>query len=775
MTSGVRKLVKMRPVPIFQSQQPRLATGALLVVVAITLLASLRSATLAQAIDEPAKPADSQPDAKVAPGPADAKVDAFPAIELGAGRLIRVRLPLVGNADKHVESAIKRARDKLISLPGRGDRRPILILEFSPARREAGFGEGTDYSRALSLAKFLTSKDLAAIKTVAYVPRTIKGHGVLVALACEEIVMHPDAEIGAAGADENGPLTDVTLNYYREIASMRRPAYVPIVLGMLDKRIEALKVETDTGIEFIERDQLDDLKEKRTIIAQEAIFPAGSLISLNGRDGREYGFVRLLANNANELARGLALPPEAVIEDQSLVGDWRPVMITIDEPITQPLIRQLESVIGAEIKQRGVNWIGVRIESTGGELADCLALANKLSALRGDEVQTVAYVPAEASGGAALVALSCDQLVMHPNARLGGGIAELDPAAITEATEAIRAQWGNGAALGWSLPAAIIDPKLEVFTYHNTQTGDTRYFSEEEAAAQADKEKWRQGLIIKPAGEALQLTSQRAKELDVAWQVVDTFDEFKSLYGFEDEPREARPNWALVLIEALASPALAALLLVIAFVGIYVELHAPGIGAGAFVSAVAFLLYFWSNFLHGSANWLEILLFVCGLFFLLLELLVLPGFGIFGLGGSVMMLVALVLASQTMFLPQTESQLVELRRSLTIVTAAAAITVVAAIALRRYLPQAPLFRMLLLNPTSEEELVDLDYRESVADYSHLVGQQGTSTTNLMPAGKADFDGELIDVIADGLPIDHGQRVVVVKARGSRVLVKPIDV
>jgi membrane-bound serine protease (ClpP class) len=71
-------------------------------------------------------------------------------------------------------------------------------------------------------------------------------------------------------------------------------------------------------------------------------------------------------------------------------------------------------------------------------------------------------------------------------------------------------------------------------------------------------------------------------------------------------------------------------------------------------------------------------------------------------------------------------------------------------------------------------LVDLDYREALADFSHLVGQQGTATTNLMPAGKAEFDGQLVDVIAEGMPIDRGQSVVVVKARGNRVLVRAVN-
>jgi membrane-bound ClpP family serine protease len=275
-------------------------------------------------------------------------------------------------------------------------------------------------------------------------------------------------------------------------------------------------------------------------------------------------------------------------------------------------------------------------------------------------------------------------------------------------------------------------------------------------------------------GEPLRLAANRAHELEVASNVVGSFDEFKQLYGFDSDPRVAEPNWALELVEALSSPALAVLLLVIGFVGIYVELHTPGVGVGAFVAALAFMLFFWSNFLHGTAGWLEVLLFLGGVSFLLLELLVLPGFGVFGLGGGAMILASLVLASQTFVFPHTELQRAQMRHSLTIVATATVCVVAAAFLLRRYLPHAPFLRTLLLSPTSEEELLELDYREALADFSHLIGQYGTATTNLMPAGKADFDGRLVDVIAEGMPIDRGQRVVVVKTRGNRVVVRSVN-
>jgi membrane-bound ClpP family serine protease len=186
------------------------------------------------------------------------------------------------------------------------------------------------------------------------------------------------------------------------------------------------------------------------------------------------------------------------------------------------------------------------------------------------------------------------------------------------------------------------------------------------------------------------------------------------------------------------------------------------------------MLFFWSNFLHGTAGWLEVMLFVGGVIFLLIEMLVLPGFGIFGLGGGLMILASLVLASQTFVLPQSDSELKELRHSLTLVAAATLCVVVAGVMLRRYLPHAPVFRTLLLEPAAEEDLIDLDHREALADFSHLIGQQGIATTNLMPSGKAEFEGLLVDVIAEGLPIERGQAVVVAKARGNRVVVHAVD-
>ena len=71
------------------------------------------------------------------------------------------------------------------------------------------------------LANFLTGDELNAAKTVAYLPQSIQGHAVLVVMACDDIIMAPDATIGPAGIDKS-QISETIRAAYREIAGRRR-------------------------------------------------------------------------------------------------------------------------------------------------------------------------------------------------------------------------------------------------------------------------------------------------------------------------------------------------------------------------------------------------------------------------------------------------------------------------------------------------------------------------------------------------------------------------
>jgi membrane-bound serine protease (ClpP class) len=96
-----------------------------------------------------------------------------------------------------------------------------------------------------------------------------------------------------------------------------------------------------------------------------------------------------------------------------------------------------------------------------------------------------------------------------------------------------------------------------------------------------------------------------------------------------------------------------------------------------------------------------------------------------------------------------------------------------AMLMRRYLPHTPLFSHMVLVPPSGAELEDLAHREALVDLEHLLGSKGRATTQLTPSGKARFDNELVDVIADGEVISRGAEVLVVAVQGNRVVVRSV--
>ena len=223
---------------------------------------------------------------------------------------------------------------------------------------------------------------------------------------------------------------------------------------------------------------------------------------------------------------------------------------------------------------------------------------------------------------------------MAPRAVLGGDWQPpLTEEQVKQLKQTVQDSIAPGKSRSWSLTAAMVDPNLDVYAYQRLE--DAKYvehFSEQEAAQQDDPDAWQKGEAITTPGAPLSVTGTVATELWLANHEAEDFTGFKRLYGLENDPALLEPSWADFLIDAMASPAVAMLLLVIGFAALYVELQAPGIGIGGFCAAVCFILFFWSRFLGGTAGALEVILFLGGICFLLVEVFVLPGFGIFGPG-----------------------------------------------------------------------------------------------------------------------------------------------
>ncbi|MFM7137407.1 MAG: NfeD family protein, partial [Planctomycetota bacterium] len=614
--------------------------------------------------------------------------------------------------------------------------------------------------RSLDLARFLTSPRLAGVKTVAWLPEGAAGHAVLVALACDEIVMAPEAVFGPA-AEAGAAVDEAMRAAYREIAARRRTLPPAVAVGMLDGGVEVLRVATDAGEEFVTRDGLQAVRDRAAVVNVEPLAPAP--LALAGRRARELGFVSRLAGAAAELARGLGIDERRLAGDPSLEGGWKGMQVTLTGVIGPDAVARTRSRIERAVDE-DANFICLRIDSAGGVPEQSLVLANWLAGLDPARVRTVAWVPSEARGDAALVALACDDLVMRPTAVLGGeGAAVID----ARRAEPLVVAWRGGVAKlrdrAWSLPLATVVPGLVVSRAEQQGTGRVEFFSAAELAERKDRDEWRPGADLGPG--PLRLDGRRAQELGLAAHGADDFAELRRVYGLEGDIALSEPTWADELLEALASPGLAWLLLLVGMAGLYIELKTPGIGFGGFVSMVAFIIYFWSQYLHGTSGWLEVLLFLAGIICVLAEIFVLPGFGVLGLGGGLLVIASLVLASQSFVVPMNDYQVRQMQWSLLGLLGATAGVGLLAILVQRWLPATPGLRSVLLPPPPEPAFEDAD---TLAD---LVGAEGTTTSRLAPAGKARIGGEVRDVTSDGALVEPGVAVEVVAVRGSRLVVR----
>jgi len=681
------------------------------------------------------------------------------------GHLIRVPLPITGEVDNRVKGMIN---ELVAGFQGTGPR-PILILEF----RGDGEGRpktGSQFERSLSLARYLAGESLNRVRTVAYLSGPIQGHTVLPVLACEEIVAHPDAEMGRAGIDEQF-VDDTVRSGYSEIAERRRTVPVPIVMGMLAGGPAVYKVQTLDGVRYAAEDELEELKNTTAVRSVDKVIPEGEMGRFTGGDLRlKLGFASHLARDRVELATALGLPVGGIEEDPTLGQGRRALRVDLTGPIKSDKITWVERSIRGKIDQDGVNFVCLTINSPGGSPHDSVRLAHYLAGLDASQVRTVAFVDFEARADAALIALACDQLIVTETAVLGGpGAGRIGTSRLEDMQEPIR-EIARAKHRGWSLLAAMVDSELSVQQYAHRGTGQVRCFCKEELAEQKDADDWEAAVEVDTQSG---LKGSEAIAVRLAKFSVTDFEELKTMYHLQDEMESAEPTWAHWLVEFLASPHVAGALLFIGWFALMIEFMSPGLSVAGFTSAVCFLVFFWANFLNGTAGWLEIMLFAGGVICVAMEIFVIPGLGAFGIGGGLLIVASIVMATQTFVIPRNAYEWGQVPTSLAMVVAAGAGAFASLIFMRRVLTEAPVFKRVSLDTPDDERLEKISYQESLVHLDHLVGKHGVTTTQLTPSGKARFGDDVIDVMSDGEVIPPGTDVYVLDVKGNEVEVRSV--
>jgi membrane-bound serine protease (ClpP class) len=91
--------------------------------------------------------------------------------------------------------------------------------------------------------------------------------------------------------------------------------------------------------------------------------------------------------------------------------------------------------------------------------------------------------------------------------------------------------------------------------------------------------------------------------------------------------------------------------------------------------------------------------------------------------------------------------------------------------LMKILPKSPLGRLLFLRRAKD---ATAEGTPEASKLSKLVGKTGITETELRPSGKISVDGQRVVAISEHELIEQGQKVIVIKAGGTDVVVRKAE-
>jgi len=378
----------------------------------------------------------------------------------------------------------------------------------------------------------------------------------------------------------------------------------------------------------------------------------------------------------------------------------------------------------AEAKNIGVEIVIIEIDTYGGFVDSAVKIRDSI--LKTD-LDTVTFVSGRAWSAGALIALAGKRLVMVNRSSIGA--AETRPKE-EKYISALRKEF--------------------------KATAETRGRNPEIAAAMVDSDIVIEGLSEK--GKLLTLTAVEAEGNNIADFLVDDFKALLAELELADSKILSREfSSTEKMARFVTDPKISALLLTIGFVAIIFEALAPGFGIGGTVGILALGLFFSAYIINGLASWGLVILFLAGIILILLEIFVVPGFGITGIGGLLAVLGSLYFTLPT---PQI---------ALSILAAVIVLSILSAIILIKFFGGSRFWKNISLR---ESQTIDSGYIAHM-DKSDLPGTRGETLTPLRPAGIVLINGERVDVVSDGGYIDKGKDVEIVSVSGSRIVVRKI--
>lgn len=424
---------------------------------------------------------------------------------------------------------------------------------------------------------------------------------------------------------------------------------------------------------------------------------------------------------------------DSVVIKKIFVFDLKEMIAPPAWHTTRKAIRQAE--------QSKADVILIEMNTYGGLLDAADSIRTKIL---DTSIPVYVFINKNAASAGALISLACDSIYMAPGANIG-------------AATVVDQQ-------GKPLP----DKYQSYMRSLMRSTAEVTGRNPEIAQAMVDPRLFVPG--VSDSGKVLSMTPSEAVKHGFCEAEVNNIKEIMAHAGirhYKTIPYHITATDKMVRF--LIRPWVSGLLIMIIIGGLYFELQSPGIGFPLAASILAALLYFAPLYLEGLANHWEILLFLAGVALIIVEIFVIPGFGISGILGILFMTGGLSLALVRSTGPGFfDVNLMAMAKASLLVIIAGTLALFGSIYLTKVIFGSRRFRYLGLEKTQEKAS---GYSTASESYQAMVGRQGVSLTKLRPAGKVQIGEQIFDAVARYRFIDKEETIEVVDYQQAQLIVK----
>ncbi len=410
----------------------------------------------------------------------------------------------------------------------------------------------------------------------------------------------------------------------------------------------------------------------------------------------------------------------------------------IDGEIDLGLAPYITRVI-SEAEQNNADAIIFKINTFGGRVDAATQIKD---AILSSKVLTIAFINNRAISAGALIALSCNKIVMVPGSSIGA-------ATVVDET---------GKKVGEKYQSYMRSEMRSTAEKNGRRTDIAEGMVDERVIVEG----------LSDSTTLITLTSEEAHKYKIADTVITDFKDMLKDFNLQNaEEISITSNWAEDVVKFLNNPIISSMLIMIGFFGLMAEIKTPGWGVAGTTGLIALTLFFGSSYILQLASLLEILLFIIGLGLLLAEIFIIPGFGIAGISGIILIFASIFLSllGSDPFIDMHSVSIAIIQLSGSILFA-----LLGMFFLVKYLPKSTAFNRLVLSESEKAEHGFVSYPSE----KDLIGKTGLAFTTLRPGGTAEIDGRRIDVVAESEYITQGTKIKVLRVEGIKVVVTAVN-